>query len=194
MLQRVLSVSLRSLGVIVVRVVPFPPFWFRVNAPGSVHIRHSTLCFVGGSRAMDVFLHLRQTACQIKKQEPTQYGVGTTRICQSSRSSQFVGTQPSFLHEKVDSMRSGIFLTLHVATMSATNMVLCECNQVSWWVEAMLAGWVRTGPQCRLLHMTLFRALFTILPYALDLPSGAMFLWLAVYSSIFISSLRFYLW
>lgn len=194
MLQRVLSISFRCLGVVAVTEVPFSPFWFRVNTPGSVHIRPSTLCFVGSSRAIDVLLHLRWTACQIKEQEPTEHGVRTTGICRSSRNSQFVCTQPSFLHENVDSMRSGTFHTLHVATVSATNMVLCECNQISWWVEAMLAGSARTGPHHRLSQVTLPITLLTIPSYASDLPSGFMFLWPEVYSSILIPSLRFYLW
>lgn len=107
------------------------PFRFRVKTSGSVTIIPSTLSFVESSRAIDVYLHLRWTACKIKEQKPTECGVGTTRICRGSRSSQFLCTQPSFLRENVNSTRSGMFLTLHVATMSATNMVPCECNQIS---------------------------------------------------------------
>lgn len=85
-------VSVRCVGVVAVTEVLFSPFCFRVNAPGSVHVRPSTLRCVGRSRAINGFLHPRGTACQIKEQDPTEYGVGTTRICRSSSSSQFVHT------------------------------------------------------------------------------------------------------
>lgn len=66
-----------------------------------------------------------------KKQEPTECGAGTTRTYRSSWSSQLVCTQPSFLHENINSMRSVTSFILYIDTMSVTKIVLCKCYQQS---------------------------------------------------------------